>query len=350
MERRVRHTLRTGATMVAATAAVSLLTYSGQTTDGFIHTNFSGPLSAFSGPSTSLPSDVVAIGDGSRDAAELAALLKATAPAGAGAAPLHLAIEQGSTPGSTQVSVLPTGTPVASATAATASKAALQVSSSPVLDASGKPDCRAAVSCVTDPATNATTVTLANGVVAVVQTVNDVTMVAYKSVGDILQSTVNALSLPGNGISNTIQALAPQLPVIQLPTPTTAAAVAPSAAAAVVTGPVAETPAPDAPAVIGAQTSASPTTGGGLPNLSTVNGPKVTVSRAPIDFGAPRVGNPAGTAISPINSGAVNTIKGAVDSAFNAVKDAVGKIGGGNANPAPSSDAPASGTKPSGRP
>lgn len=335
MERQIRHSLRAGATVVAATAAISVLAYTGQTTDGFIHTNFAGPLSVFGGSSTGLPSDVLAIGDGMGDASELAALLKSTAR---GQAPLQLSVESGSTPGSTQVSVLP-GDGVA---AAPASKASLQVASSPVLDANGKPDCSAAVSCVTDPATNAVTVTLANGVVAVVQTVNDMTLVAYKSVGDALESTVNALSLPGGSVSNTVQALAPQIPVIQLPLPTTTPTPVPLAAAAVVAAPASET---GAPAVIGAQAPVSPARPGGVPNLIEGSGPTVTISRAPQDFGPPRTGNPTGTAVAPSNSGALNTLQGAFDSAFNAVKDAVGSIGkSSGSNSAPSSD-----SKPSGR-
>lgn len=339
MDRRIRHSLRTGATVVAAAAAMSALAYTGQSTDGFIHTNFSGPLSAFGGSPTSLPSDVLAIGDGLGDASELAALLKTTARAGAGPAPLQLSVETGSTPGSTQVTVLP-GAGVA---AAPADKASLQVASSPVLDANGKPDCSAAVSCVTDPTTNATTVTLANGVVAVVQTVNDMTLVAYKSVGDAMEGAVNALSLPGSGISNTVQALAPQLPVITLPTQ----GPAPAPMAAVVTGPPAETEAPEPTSgVIGGQPSAAPTRPGTVvPNLAGPNGPTVSVSKAPQEFGTPRVGNPTGTAIAPINSGPVNTIKGAVDTAFNAVKDAVGSIGKSNntGDSAPSSDSKSNG-------
>lgn len=346
MDRRIKHSLRSGATVVAATAAMSVLAYTGQTTDGFIHTNFSGPLSVFGGSPASLPSDVLAIGDGLGDASELAALLKTSARPGAGQAPLQLSVEAGSTPGSTQVTVLPGAGNVAAAPAA---KASLQVASSPVLDASGKPDCRAAVSCVTDPVTNATTVTLANGVVAVVQTVNDMTLVAYKSMGDTLESTVNALSLPGSGISTTVQALAPQLPVITLPTQ----APAPAPMAAVATAPSVETAATDPPdattsAVIGGQPSVAPVRPGAVvPNLAGSDGPTVTISKAPQDFGIPRVGNPTGTAIAPSNSGAVNTIKGAVDTAINAVKDAVGSIGKNNNNSGDS--APSSGAKESGR-
>ena len=341
MERQIRHSLRAGATVVAATAALSVLAYTGQTTDGFIHTNFSGPLSAFGGTSTALPADVLAIGDGHGDASELAALLKATARPGGTQAPLQLSVQTNSAPGSTQVTVLPGAN---NAAAAPASKTSLHVSSSPVLDANGKPDCSAAVSCVTDPTTNATTVTLANGVVAVVQTVNDMTLVAYKSVGDALEGAVNALSLPGAGISNTVQALAPQIP--SLPLPTQAPTASPAAAAAVA-GPAPETaaPAPATSAVIGGQLPTAPSrAGAAVPNLAGPNGPTVTVSRAPQDFGVPRVGNPTGTAIAPSNSSAIDTVKGAVDTAFNAVKDAVGKIGKSDTgSSAPSPDSKTSG-------
>jgi len=341
VDRRIRHSLRAGVTVVAATAALSALAYTGQSTDGFIHTNFTGPLSVFGGSPTALPADVLAIGDGLGDAGELAALLK-TSARGAGA-PLQLSIEAGSTPGSTQVSVLPgsgSGATAPADKAAPTNKASLQVASSPVLNAAGQPDCTAAVSCVTDPVTNAVTVTLANGVVAVVQKVNDMTLVAYKSVGDTLESTVNALSLPGSGLSNTVQALAPQLPVIQLPVPTSAPAAPPMAAAAVVTGPsVDAAPEPATSGIVGGQPSVSPAQGA-VPAPALADTPKVTISRAPQDFGLPRVGNPTGTAIAPSNSDAINTVKGAVDSAFNAVKDAVGKIGsngGGSGDSAPSS-------------
>lgn len=342
MDRRIRHSLRAGATVVAATAALSVLAYTGQSTDGFIHTNFAGPLSVFGGPPNTLPADVLAIGDGLGDAGELAALLK-TSARGAGA-PLQLSIETGSTPGSTQVSVLPGSGGAAAPTdkAAPTNKASLQVASSPVLNAAGQPDCTAAVSCVTDPVTNAVTVTLANGVVAVVQKVNDMTLVAYKSVGDTLESTVNALSLPGSGLSNTVQALAPQLPVIQLPVPTSAPAAPPMAAAAVVTGPSVDAAAePQTSGIVGGQPSVSPAQGA-APAPALADTPKVTISRAPQDFGLPRVGTPTGTAIAPSNSDAINTVKGAVDSAFNAVKDAVGKIGNAGSGGGDSADSSSS--------
>lgn len=62
----------------------------------------------------------------------------------------------------------------------------------PVLDKQGRVDCSKAVSCKTDPATNITTVTYPDGVV-VVQQINDLTLVAYKAVGEVIQDGLGAL-------------------------------------------------------------------------------------------------------------------------------------------------------------
>ena len=73
MDRRIGQALRAGAAAVGVSAGFMVLATTAQTPDGFVHASLGGPLELFAGA----PTDVLAIGDGSNDASELAALLKA---------------------------------------------------------------------------------------------------------------------------------------------------------------------------------------------------------------------------------------------------------------------------------
>lgn len=315
VDRQVKHTLRSGATAVAVATGLTLLACTGQTTDGFVHTNFTGPLSVFGG-SAQLPNDVVAIGDGVADANELSTLLKTVAPQGAGAPNVPVTIRSTVAPSSAgPVVAYPAVDPAAGAATV---KQSAPLPENQVIDSQGKANCSAALSCVTDPVTNTTTMTFADGIVAVVQKVNDMTLVAYKSVGDALKSAVDALGLPGDSLPTTFAALAPPTiqiptPVINTPAPLAAAAVSKPTSAAATPGP---TPATDATA---APTSAP------APDLTASSvRPHVTVSRAPQEFGTPKPGNPTESSTSPVNpNGAVNAVTSAVDSVVNAVKSAL---------------------------
>lgn len=311
--------LRSGATAVAAATGLTLLAYTGQTTDGFVHTNFTGPLSVFGG-SAQLPNDVVAIGDGVADASELSTLLKTVTPQGAGAPNAPVTIRSTVAPSSAGPGI--TYPVVDPAAAAPTVKQSGQLPQNQVIDSQGKANCSAALSCVTDPVTNTTTMTFADGIVAVVQKVNDMTLVAYKSVGDALKGAVDALGLPGDSLPTTFAALAP--PTIPIPAPVINTP-APLAAASV-SKPASTTSTPDpAPAT---DVTSAPTAGptpAATPDLSaSAVRPRVTVSRAPQEFGTPKPGNPTATSTSPVNpNGAMNAVTSAVDSVVNAVKSAL---------------------------
>ena len=328
MDRRIKHSLRSGATAIAAATGLTLLSYTGQTTDGFVHTNFTGPLSVFGG-SAQLPNDVVAIGDGVADASELSALLKATAPQGVVMGDAPITIKTNSGPNSSELSLAPGATPAAGSAATIKQSAQIPPASAQVLDSRGQANCTAAVSCVVDPATNATTVTFADGIVAVVQKINDMTLIAYKSVGDALKGAVDALSISGDSLPTTIAALAPQLslptPPAPAPTPLAVAAVAPSAVSV-------PSVAPSAPVDVAPAPSSAPS----APDITaaTITRPRVTVTHAPSEFGTPKPGNPTGTSVSPVNpNGAANAVTNAVDSVVNAVKGALSPGAASSPNP-----------------
>ncbi|MGI9123622.1 MAG: hypothetical protein ACR2JM_02570, partial [Mycobacterium sp.] len=222
MNGRLGHALRAGATAVGVAGGFMLLASTAQTPDGFIHGGFGGPLNIFSTSS----SDVLAIGDGPSDATELAALLKTPVQNVTPNLPYRAAFEPGSTPDTTELNI-----PADDPASAPVTQQALELASKPVVDAQGRIDCTGALSCKTDPATNVTTVTYPDGVIALVQKVNDMTVVAYKKATE--------------GLQNAVQAVLPQAAA-----PTTQPPLAAAAAPAPVTDPV-------------------PTTGPALPSSTT---------------------------------------------------------------------------------
>ena len=77
-------------------------------------------------------------------------------------------------------------------------------------------DCTGSVSCVTDSVTNVTTVTYPDGIVALVQKINDMTVVAYQSVADALPSELKTLLPPVS--APTMQQAAAPMPAASVPT------------------------------------------------------------------------------------------------------------------------------------
>lgn len=71
-----------------------------------------------------------------------------------------------------------------------------QAGSRPTIDDQGEVDCAGALICRTDPSTQATTVTYPDGVVAVVQKVNDLTVVAYNAIRDRTLGALERLRPP----------------------------------------------------------------------------------------------------------------------------------------------------------
>lgn len=184
MARRTKETLRGAATALAVSTGVLALACTAQTPDGYIHASFGGPLDVFGSDS----SDFLSIGDGANDATELANLLKGpigpAARTGAANSPYRVAYEAGVAPSTTTGEAAPMPAfDTASPTPEGANETAI-LPATPLVDAQGRIDCTGAVTCRTDPATNITTVTYPSGATAVVQKINDLTVVAYKATGE----------------------------------------------------------------------------------------------------------------------------------------------------------------------
>ena len=296
MSRLTNHAVRAGASAVGVAAGLMFLASTSQTPDGFTQASFDGPLSIF-GNSAERQGDVMAIGDGAGDTSELAAILNGPTPAGSPKSPFQEAFEAGAGPVGVEVSAIPTAEV---AVAAPTAKQALSLPAKSVVDSQGRVDCTGSVSCLTDPATKVTTVTYPDGVVALVQKINDMTVVAYKSVADAL--------LPAN-----VQALLPstpvQAPVQQAATPMPAASV-----------PTVQAPAPETVETV---VKPDPTTAQRPPEISasTVR-PRVIVLPTPQDLASDHTGSdePGGVTIPPINpTSPVDVVKDAIDSVVGAV-------------------------------
>lgn len=308
MKRRNRDTVRAGATALGVATGLLALATTAQTPDGYIHASFGGPLDVF-GDSTA---DVMAIGDGANDASELAALLKGpvgpAAMTGAPDSPYRVAYEAGAAPNATTGSVitLPTIDPTF---APTGGKDPAILPSKPVVDSQGRIDCTGAVSCRTDPSTNVTTVTYPDGVVAIVQKINDLTVVAYKTLTEALPSEIASL-----------------LPPVPTSQPPLLAAIAPTPSNLPT---ISAVPTPTATTAPSVPTTTAPSVDPGPPAIDlgpadTRRGPKVNVTTPPKDFSpGQNVGPslPPPPKVPPAWGKVKDTINGVVDS----VKDAVGK-------------------------
>lgn len=311
MNGRIGHGLRGGAAALGVSAGLLILASTTQTPDGFIHASFGGPLDIFGDPS----GDVLAIGDGPADATELAALLQ-TPVKGATKqpdTPFRVAFEAGSTPDTTALNVFaadePSGLPTANQS--------LDLAAKPVVDNHGRVDCAGSVRCDFDPATNVTTVTYADGLVAIVQKINDLTVVAYKNATGHLPKPV--------------QSLLPPAPTQVAPPLAAAAAPAPAPA----TAPVLPPPASETAAAAVDPGPAAPIEDLGPELGATRGGPRVNVTRPPMDFTPGRGGSDApfaGGSGTPANIPApklpnLDKVKDALDSVADAVNDAVSKVG-----------------------
>jgi hypothetical protein len=186
-------------------------------------------------------------------------------------------------------------------------------------------ECSQAVSFQTHPVTYTTTVTFSDGVVAVVQKVNDLTLVAYRTVADV--------------ISAPLQALVPGL----VPPKVAASAPAPSAVPAVPTLPA------DTVLTIPAETAPKPSASPGPKPLAPTAGedsadsilapaeldkkrPKVTVAPLPEDLTEDLfteevpAAKPSTRPGPPERPGAaLDRVGDAIGSALDRVGDAIGK-------------------------
>ena len=286
MDWRTRQVARIGVTALGVAGGLMLMATTGQTTDGFVNANFDGSLSLFGASPSDNQAGVMAIGDGSSDATELATLLSSTGTTAAKAGPLRVAFTPGAAPNASEIRVFPAMDP----SAARISDQALALPNKPVVDMQGHIDCSGAVSCSTDPLTNITTVAYADGVVALVQKINDTTMVAYK--------TITA------AVPTRLQNLFPPAPATA-PVPAAAAASAPS------DDPAAATEAP------AADPAAAP-----LPDITAATvRPRLTITSPPADYAPGNTGSVTGNPLQlPTNvTNPVDVVKDAVSSVVNAI-------------------------------
>lgn len=316
MDRRLKPASRACATAVAAVAGLMTLASTGQTPSGFVPAAFGGPLGLFDTPALESMSDVLSIGDGTIDASELSSLLKTTGPSAVPAGPLQAAAML---PAAADLAVLPP--PVAPQSAAT-SKQSLNLK--PVLDSNGHVDCSTAVSCEVDPATNTTTVTFSDGVVAVVQKINDLTLVAYKTLNDVIGGLLpqGLPALPAAAVPHPVIAAAPPAPVA---VPEVSVRPEADGDSSVDAGPVAPKVAP-------------------APDISASDvRPTLTISKPPVDFDLPKPGGGGIGNVPNIPSVTLDAVKGAVGSVVDAVGDAVKSLGPGasTTEPAQTADKPA---------
>ena len=210
---------------------------------------------------------------------------------------------------------MPAGDP---ALAAPAYKQSLTLPRVPVVDAQGRVDCTGSVSCLTDPVTKVTTVTYPDGVVALVQQVNDMTVVAYKTLTEALPEPFQALMPPP---------FQPTFPKPGSPAPL------PAAAVPAVQAPAPQTSAPssDAPPVDAPSLDAKPPSSAELPEISasTVR-PRVVVTKPPADLGSGQNGPASGPGLIKIPA-----VK--PTSPFDVVRDVIGSVVGAvTGNKAPS--------------
>jgi hypothetical protein len=324
MERRITPLARAGVTAVVAATGLMMLASTGQTPSGFVPAALGGPLGLFDGPADSM-SDVLSIGDGAVDANDLAALLKTTGPSAVPAGPLQAA----SPPTAANAAALALLPPAIEPASAPTAKQSLDLK--PVLDGQGQVDCSKAISCVVDPSTNTTTVTFADGVVAVVQKINDLTLVAYKTLGDVFEGIIP-------------QGL-PALPAAVVPTPAISAgpATVPDLQPAPTLSARPNTQSPDTKSEPTVETGPVAPSAPSAPDLSASDvRPTLTISKPPVDFDAPSTGGGSDDDTPGSPGGALDTVKGAVDSVVDAVSDAVKSIAPGAAvNESGPADSPA---------
>ena len=298
VNRHLKDTLRASATVVGAAAGLMVLGYSVQSTDGFVHTDLTGPLGLFGPGALENETDILAIGNGPSDAAALASLLKVASPN----TKAGNTFAASSTPTISQLPPAPLPAPVAAGPVA---QQAAPMETTPVVDADGKVDCTGAVSCLLDPRTNITTVTYADGTMAMVQMINGMTLVTYQNVNDKNQPKTQ---VPSTNTAPLPVAASPAKPV---PSPLASVSVPATTDASADPPDVDSVPAvnPGPPATV----SPSPPAVATGPSATR---PRVTITKPPQDYNPPRPRQP-----SYNGSSALDTVREALKS----VVDAVGK-------------------------
>jgi hypothetical protein len=315
MSRLPNHATRSGALAVGVAAGLMVLASTTQSPDGFITSAFRGPLEALGGSAPAEEADLLAIGAGSSDIGEIAAIVNPGA------------LNPGTPPGLTDPSVqaaydagmglgaAPAGE---AALAAPAYKQSLALPRVPVVDAQGRIDCTGSVSCLTDPVTKVTTVTYPDGVVALVQQVNDMTVVAYKTLTEALPAPFQALMPPAFTPTFTPPGGPAPLPAASVPAVKTPA-------------PQTDTTAVDTPSVDGPSPDATPPSSAKLPDISASTlRPRVIVTKPSQDLGPGQSGSTNGP-------GTIKIPAVKPTSPLDVVRDAIGSVVGAvTGNKAPS--------------
>jgi len=175
--------------------------------------------------------------------------------------------------------------------------------SRPSVDEHGGVDCAGAVNCQTDPRTGVTTVTYPDGVVALVQRVNDITLVAYKTMSSALLGRLEALRPPVS---------APQ----PRPAPTSSPSLPGPAAAPSEDPPTGPDPTPPAPAAPAGPAAPS----------DVKTGPRLNVIRPAPDYSPRRTGSSAVSGAPHNLTAPAGTVTGLVTSVVDAVKSTVRRV------------------------
>jgi hypothetical protein len=293
--------MRSGALAVGVAAGLMVLASTTQSPDGFVTSALRGPLEALGGSAPAEEADLLAIGAGSSDIGEIAAIAK---PGASNPGASNAGVPQGLTDPSVQaaydagmgVGAAPVGD---AALAAPAYKQSLELPRVPVVDAQGQIDCTGSVSCLTDPVTK-------------------VTVVAYKSLTEALPAPFQAL-----------------MPPAFTPTFTPPGGPAPLPAASV---PAVKTPAPQtgAPSVDAPSPDATPPSAAELPEFgASISRPRVVVTKPPRDLGPGQNGSATGPGAIKFPAVKIPAVK--PTSPLDVVKDAIGSVVGAvTGNKAPS--------------
>ncbi len=238
--------------------------------------------------------DVIAVGDAPDAAAQLAELLDSTTEP---AAAVYVRYEFDARAQTQVLNVF------------TDAEALTRRSSKKSVDLSGSVDCTGALTCQTDPRTQVTTVTYPDGVVALIERINDITLVAYKTLG---ASVLGHLEPVGRPTPEPAAAPPASVPVAAAADP------APPADAA--------TPAPPAPAP------------------AADRGPRLNILRPAPDFSPGRSpsSSTSSTVVKPGLPEAVENLTGTVNDMLTRVSDTVKRVLGRPTDTA--TDTPATGT------
>lgn len=293
---------------------------------GIVYANsLGGPVGVYGAFLTKDEPDFISVG-GPEGTAQLTSLLnssdnRASGDAAAPLTPANVASEFYSTPNSNVLNVF--ADPAAMNDHLSQQNS--QRESRPTIDEHGDIDCAGALTCSTDPSTNSTTVTYPDGVVAVVQKVNNLTVVAYNAIRDMTLGTLERLRPPTG-----VEASAPTSPEpsdigTSPPVPQDQPDAAPDQALSPPTLDESEA-APSAGSAAPGDNNSRPAVALDAPAVESraKRGPLLNVLRPARDFTPWRASRPTAAVHGMTDlSAAVNGVSSAVNSALSDLADAV---------------------------